>query len=466
MMFEEDCRRFKEEITRISQAMKEADDTKRAALCRTLRAYQTFERHMLAWWVARDEEIEALLRDKETEATPVAASEQNVGDPEEEHVFELAKDMGSALTSEDGLKLFRRGMGYFELLMFEDSRRVFEQVLESDPLLNVARLFLIYSCIAQNDVPNAEAHLAHFKSTVSDPLLIAAAKDAQAELYVRARRIPEAIRELTEVVVARPKACDTWVNLAVCHAHAKQWGEALHCARNAVSIDEADGLAWRIIGNSCVGLGRLNDARNALIHARSLGRKEPQLDIEIGFLSLRLRRLQEAQAHFSKARHFAPTWPDAMIGLSKIDLLRNQPDAACARLKALLTVQRDHAQATLHLGFAYMAKKDWSQALRVFQSVRPDAEINVLHATGMARAFTEKGDFAAALKQLSHALLRAAANERADLMYELGRVHLKRGDTQQGLRNLRVALSLRPSLRAAHALLKAHTLPSGHMITP
>lgn len=466
MMFEDDCRRFKEELHRISQALKGADETQRAALSRTLRAYQTFERHMLAWWVARDEEIEALLGDTDRHAPLITDTEWSASEPEEAHAFDLAKDMGTALASEQGLSLFRRGMGYFELLMFEDSRLVFERLVESDPVMNIARLFLIYSCIAQNDAQCAEAHLAHLRSAVTDPLLIAAAKDAQAELYVRAKRIPEAIRELTDVVVARPRASDTWVNLAVCHAHEKQWVEALRCAQHAVSIDEADGPAWRIIGNAYAALGRLNDARNALIHAQPLCKRDPQLDVEIGFLALRLRRTQEAEAHFLKARQFTHTWPDAMIGLSKLDLLRKQPDVACARLKALLTVQRNHVQATLHLGYAHLAKKDWKQALRVFQTVQENAEITVLCATGMARAACERGDYAAALKQLSHALQHASADDRADLMYELGRIHLRRGDTQRGLRNLRVALSMRPSLRAARSLLKAHTRPTEHTVTP
>ncbi len=103
------------------------------------------------------------------------------------------------------------------------------------------------------------------------------------------------------------------------------------------------------------------------------------------------------------------------------------------------------AKANLNIGGVYIVMRDYDMALEFFQKSEPyvknlgRAELDVRYLMGIGEVYTEKGLYQDALDTYAQGVDNAPVLDRADILKNIGKVHLLKGDLEQAVRYLNQA---------------------------
>jgi tetratricopeptide (TPR) repeat protein len=139
--------------------------------------------------------------------------------------------------------------------------------------------------------------------------------------------------------------------------------------------------------------------------AEALDLREGYVDtyIALGFVDLKLGRLDDAEKALRKALEFAPNNPDTNAALARVFLERGNPDAAIKQARLTLKLIASHGEAKLVEADALTAKGEIDLAIEAYQAAyglaRQNPEV-LIHAARAcmkfdrpttATAFAERG---------------------------------------------------------------------------
>lgn len=347
-------------IDRIAAQLKLADDEQRPYLLEELAALRQAGEQILGAWVDVEDKAQALL---EQYGVPVAADPWPASPPE---TPPLSSDLGTCLTSAVASNWFRRGLGYFDLLMYKEARVEFERIVRRDPDMMVARLYLALCYVSAGHFEEAERHLHILCHSARDPAVRAAAHDARAQALFRQGRWREAGDELAKALAERPEYVDAHVNRAICAYVCQEYEVALEHSLCATTFDDRDMVAWRLAGASSYSLGRHRDALSYYGHALHLSPGTPVLHLETGLVFLAKGHWQRAAEHFFIARRDRACYGEAVKGLTEVALRQREwPQAALLARRQACLMRRDDV-GLCGIAWTLLLSHEYEQASRLF----------------------------------------------------------------------------------------------------
>jgi len=346
-------------IDRIATQLRIADDEQRSYLLEELAALRQAGERILGAWVDVEDKAQGLLE----QYGEIAAHALATVAPQEAPV---SSDLGTCLTSAVASNWFRRGLGYFDLLMYKEARVEFERIVQRDPDMMVARLYLALCYVSAGHFEEAERHLHVLCHCARDPAVRAAAHDARAQALVSQGRWREAGDELEKALSERPEYVDAQVNRAVCAYVCKEYEVALEHSLSATKCDGHDVLAWRLAGASSYSLGRHRDALSYYGHALHLSPDLPILHLETGLVFLAKGHWQRAAEHLCIARRDRACYGEAVKGLTEVALRKQDwPQAALLARRQACLMRRDDA-GLCHVAWTLLLCKEYELATRLF----------------------------------------------------------------------------------------------------
>ncbi len=289
-------------------------------------------------------------------------------------------------------------------------------------------------------------------------------KRVGAELFTRTDRLPDAVRELKEILAIDPGSAEAHMLLGIAYrslGSPELMAEAIAELRQAVSLNPALTPARLYLAHVYLDLGRVERAREELSTALEQAPGNPQFLALLGEAErqlknpkravLLLREALKADESFAQARYY--------LGLALFDL--GQPQEAIAQLEQVVKSVKV-ADAYVSLGTLYLDARRIDEGLEILSqathidSARPDIRIQ------LARGYRLKGQLARAEEQLTIAAAQTAAalsspfsqQQQAafDLNFELGLLKEQQGQLQRAAEFLQKALDMDPS----HAETKRH----------
>ena len=269
-----------------------------------------------------------------------------------------------------------------------------------------------------------------------------------------------ALRAIRQSLKAEPDNVDVW----------QKYGELL-----CVTRDCEGGLKW-------------------LLKAQHSDAKRPHLDYDIAVIDLKLMDLAGASQYGSRAVESQPNDVSALQLLASVDVKLAKWQEAKSAFERVLAVKTDDVEALLGLGQCELELKNYAAAVDKLQVVLRLAPTRLLAHFYLSRAYAGLGRTAdaqheAALHQLmmeqmtfvrsveregSESPIKAQAYQLltehheedalqlyrkrfhgtaatlADAYVFIGKLYLTMGDNEAGLRCLRHALELQPTVRGAH----------------
>ncbi|MCY0894530.1 MAG: tetratricopeptide repeat protein [Acidibacillus sp.] len=463
MLFHEPFERLMRAVSRIAKQLETADVQQRQYLIQELEELRTLCNPFFEMWLSFEDQIEALY---EQYALPPEEGEEYVkpkqvlqGKDSTAHTSESAKpsqefmvELGSTLLSEQGHQLFRRGLGYFDLLMFPESIVEFKKIIEMDPHMVIARLYLAINYIATEQYEEAHVHLSFVQQVAQDHLLRAAVHDARAQMYMRQNNYEQALDELTSVLSINPSYSDAYFNHAVCAYHTGNFTLAQDSAKKVLTENSMDVDAWRIYGSALFAIGNIQSALAVYAKIRKWVPKNPQIAIELAKIYVSLKRIQEAETLLHEVEKNSQV-RSAYYGLQgDIALYKGLSKEAVALFKKQASLTRAPI-STQRLAWALYADQRFDEARQYFEQHYEQHKDSISSVVGLARIASYQGNLATARGYLQQLIRDKRSKVRAIGLSELGRMYLEHQDIERAKRFLYSSLAIDRTQETAIALL-------------
>ena len=165
-----------------------------------------------------------------------------------------------------------------------------------------------------------------------------------------------AMRELNQVLKARPKYAAAWALMGTVYAHNREADKAEGAFQRAAQLQPDNPVAWKQLGLLYLRSKRYESARATYQRLAQLSPKDADVQLKLGFVQAELGDREAALASFRNATSLAPnqrvTWFN--FGLAAMNLKRYD-DAVEAFTRETKLAPRD-AEAWIWLANAYQAK--------------------------------------------------------------------------------------------------------------
>jgi tetratricopeptide (TPR) repeat protein len=345
-MLDKHFERLQFAILRLDRQLAAADDEQRGYLLEELAALRQLGGRLFDLWVGFEDQIQDIC-ERHGAAFPGDFADSYTPVPGASHMA----DVGTILDSEFGLNLFRRGMGYFELFMYDECMPLFKRVLELDPDMTIARLYLGLCYVAKGDAQAADTQLGHVLATAADPSVRAAAREARAQMLALAGQLQTALEELLTVLRERPQDIDSWVNAAICAYMLGEFTQSYKLAAQAAKLDPGDAVAWRLAGASAFALRQLQVAARCYRHAVQLRPRDAEVAQEAMTVETVLRTSAPASATSAgkDGSLHASARPSHRIERAQHCAESGDPIQAIAQLQEALREDAQDALALCHM---------------------------------------------------------------------------------------------------------------------
>jgi tetratricopeptide (TPR) repeat protein len=269
---------------------------------------------------------------------------------------------------------------------------------------------------------------------------------------------------------------------------------ALRSIRQSLKAEPDNVDVWQKYGELLCVTGDCEGGLKWLLKAQHSDAKRPHLDYDIAVTDLKLMDLAGASQYGARAVESQPNDVSALQLLASVDVKLAKWQEAKSAFERVLAVKPDDVEALLGLGQCELELKNYAVAVDKLQLVLRLAPARLLAHFYLSRAYAGMGKTAdaqheAALHQLmmeqttfvrsveregSESPIKAAAYQLltehheedalqlyrkrfhgtaatvADAYVFIGKIYLTIGNNEAGLRCLRHALELQPTVRGAH----------------
>ncbi|OFW75152.1 MAG: hypothetical protein A2201_03140 [Alicyclobacillus sp. RIFOXYA1_FULL_53_8] len=247
----------------------------------------------------------------------------------------------------------RKGIGYFDLLMFDHAVEFLRSVVQqaNHPL---GRLYLAAAYAENKEAELARAQLAELRRSTTDVLVLSAANEIEAHLWAQDKRYDESIRLLAQVASQLPRYPDVWYNLGLCFALLGQHTKAISCLTKALDLAPDDKDAGHLLALIQLKTGQRERAWHTVSYLLAHHPSGPAVLLLKSELAILDQRYDEGFAALRQILQIDPFYDAAWAQLAKGLLQKGEAEEAVGVLKKALSLNPNHPASLVQLGIAYL----------------------------------------------------------------------------------------------------------------
>lgn len=355
-------------------------------------------------------------------------------------------DMSSISTDAVTVAL-RKGMGYYDLLLYDEAAQSLSDVVENSDNV-VAELYLAAAHVGRNRHEIAERHLESIRSQSKDPLVLCAAFEIEAQIHITNKHPQQAIHCFQSIIKMIPNYQDVWFNLGVCAAIAKDEEKAEAAFQKALQIDAEDPEALHLLAIVQMRRGNYEDATRTV----NLALRRYPRHVDVLLLKSHLFQLNgELERRVQLCSEIARIHPDskqAWVHLAWSYLDCGNQQAAIASFKKYLSAHPEDCEVLVQLGIVQFLSGNLNEAEKVLLFCLPRYDDKSYVWIALGRVSAQRGN----PEQAYRRFLRALRDERREVkqlaLYYYGLTLLDLERSTEAEKYLRAALVLGGKTRA------------------
>lgn len=348
------------------------------------------------------------------------------------------------LSSEPITATFRKAMGYFDLLLFDEAATALSQVVQAAPN-PVARIYLAAALSAKQKTHEALVELSAVRETSNDDRILCAANEVEAHLRFVRGDVEGAIACLEDSAIRIPEYQDVWYNLGVCLTRQGAFADATYVLAQAVSLDPHDVDAVCLLAESQLHEDAAESAKRICEQAIVRCGRHPRL-LEV--LCRAYFQLRDDARCLSVCRQVADSYPHLATPwrLAAWTLVRQgEHGQALALLKKRLATAPDDAQSLLQLGVVHLLTADFDRAESVVLRSLPNSADKGVVWIILARISAATGHYTKAHRRYLRALRDSRGSVKRLALYYAGLSLARAGRLLDAEKYLKAALVLGPA---------------------
>ncbi|MBO8170745.1 MAG: tetratricopeptide repeat protein [Bacillaceae bacterium] len=247
-----------EQLDRIKQIYAQADPVTKQECDRQLLELRQMSDTILDQWIEFEEKMAELV-----DTPPLPALENTASTTLTGHQETPTKSDHQTieLISEEASHHFRRGQGYFDLHMYEQSIPHFIRVIEQEPELNVARLYLALGYFHAQKLDEAQIHLNLLLHTEDHPLLVAFSHNLMGCVFLQKGNTVPAIDHFSQALEIFSDFSDAAFNLGYTLIKQGKYQEAISVLLPVAEDNQYDD--WETVSMLSEAYRKLGDEQTA-----------------------------------------------------------------------------------------------------------------------------------------------------------------------------------------------------------
>ncbi len=229
-----------------------------------------------------------------------------------------------------------------QALLWQNTRTVFENVLQHYPDSRLARINIAVGLREDGNLPVAMAYMQDaLAASPNDPKTLAIAASIEKAIGQTA----EARRHYMAALEARPAMAEALFGMGMLDEEEGKADEAIAYYERAIEIDPALEGVRNNLGGLYLASGRYADAQAQYEAALGINPLLKQVHFNLGITYQRQAMLKEARASFNNAIMIDPEYADAYANLAAVDLLENDDASARKNVDKALQINPQHPVA-------------------------------------------------------------------------------------------------------------------------
>ncbi|WP_027417524.1 tetratricopeptide repeat protein [Aneurinibacillus terranovensis] len=365
-------------------------------------------------------------------------------------------DGGFASESEAAIPLpvamnFRKGQGYFALSMYDEAVKSFSAVIEHEPDLTIARLYLAFGFLMSNHLEVAYKQFQLLVKTSNHPLIKAASLNALGCISVLESRTDLGLKWFDRALEQYPEFQDAAFNRMLTLYHA---GEYNACVQAVCSIRDADAdlEIQFLLFSAFLKSGRKKEAKECLRRARRIASQQEGTPRDWQVIAHGYEQLYLFKEAAFCYRRLLPdlrkeAWVWHGIGWS---LWQQKKEAdAVPYLKRALALEPHNAEYACSYGWAMLGLGETEKAYQIFSLIdlqKKGTHEAVLAVAGMIEALLQNPEIGEGLTEAEtltrRMLYDARPNTRALGHFQLGKICMVQEDKDGAMHHFSLSESL------------------------
>ncbi|WP_436663459.1 tetratricopeptide repeat protein [Alicyclobacillus acidoterrestris] len=348
----------------------------------------------------------------------------------------------------------RRGLGYFDLRMFDEAAASLSEALDGQDN-PAARIYLALSHLAAGRIDLAASHLAFARDAAADEMTLQAVLEVEVQLCAAKEDWHQAVHVLYELLSLDPHEVDVWYNLGICHLKLYEFAAAERCFAKAMRTETVDveAILWRAM--SLVLSGRVDEGRALLTHSEQMGEQLEQHALLRVVLYLSTQQMDLAE---QTAGSVIMKYPNQAIGYELLALCRavsHRPREAMIASKRALALRPEGSHALTLFGLTSYLLGDFSRAKAALEAAEKNGDASALTQIIRARIAALDGQTDEARRRLGQLTEHPGMYAKRLAILYRGMLHLREGESALANADFEraVHLGLPPS---AIAVARAH----------
>lgn len=323
--------------------------------------------------------------------------------------------------ADETMAQFRKGMAFFDLLMWERAEQTLKAVLKAtdEPLV---RLYLAAVLTARGAREEAHSLVAGVLRTSTEADLQAAALEIQAQLAFESKDFALAKRALQKVCELCPDSLDAKFNLSICYLQTNEIQQGIRCLLEICATDGEDAETMLLLTQAYRKLGSTEDAYACCMKGLALSPTHPLLRLEKSRVLYEDGQVAQARAVALDLFQRDPTHEAVSAWTLWLLIHLGDFDRAVCFLKARLAISRDDPTSLLHLGVVCLLQDEPDAALRVLNRAWKTGEDKPLVALAIGVAEHRLNHHGKALEWMTLACSDERKPVRRLALYQVARL--------------------------------------------
>lgn len=322
--------------------------------------------------------------------------------------------------SDQAVVQFRRGLAFYDLLMWDEAISALSQVLTLNPS-PVVRLYVAAALAAKGQVYDALAHVREVLRETNDGQLIAAAYEIEAQVWLTEGRIERAAECFEAVTNLTPSSSDAWFNLSLARMKQNELDRACQALYMTVKQSPRDIEAHQLLVSATRAGQGPKAALKVCLEGLNFAPSDKGLRLWKSKLLFELGNAETSKAIADRLADQYPEDSSVTAWSAWISVSEGKTDEAVGLLKKHLTLHRCDGRALLQLGMTYLLAGASKDAEAVLWAALPLSSESALIWLGLSAISFEQKDYASAQKRAIRAIHDERPAIRRLALYQYGR---------------------------------------------
>jgi tetratricopeptide (TPR) repeat protein len=350
---------------------------------------------------------------------------------------------------DDWMDAYRRGQGYYQLLMFPQAVEEFEQVTNKEPDFIMGRLYLALGYLNKGQWDESRRQLQLVLGTAKHHRMKAVAHNALGCILAKENQLEAALEHFEKATELDAQFYDSVFNQAVCLFNREMYEDASERCRKFLSEKDNDWECMLLLAH-CYDCMELMDKALSWRQVAMKISGNVKVILDLARFYERTMEFKKAVETFDKVIIEQPDCAVAYHGAGWCRWMMGEKEKGVTLIKKALTLLPNHLSFLFSLAWIRLQEEQWSDAENILYKILEIKPDHAMALAALSRLNSALGYYEDA-KDVANRLISMPQGDSIGLgCYQMGCVFMEEGNLNEAISYFDEAIKKRTAVKESN----------------